>query len=388
MPPEPVDPVRLAQALIRRPSITPADAGALKILEDSLEKIGFVCQRLPFGEEGAQGPDARVENLYARFGTKTPNFCFAGHTDVVPPGPAEEWEHDPFSAKIQDGVLYGRGASDMKGSIAAFVAAAARFISKARPHGSISLLITGDEEGPSRHGTVRILEWMASQSEVIDACLVGEPTNPETLGDMMKVGRRGSVNAILSVQGVQGHVAYPEYADNPIPRLIAMLASLLAEPPDEGDTEFQPSHLGITSVDVGNPATNVTPPRAEARFNIRFGPSHDSASLERWIRDRLKVANSGTFDLDLTWSGPTFLTPPGDLRKIVADAVEKITGHRPMESTSGGTSDARYIQAVCPVVEFGGVGKTMHKANESVAVEDIIRLTDVYEEVLVAYFTR
>lgn len=388
MPRDLSDPVGLAQALVRCPSVTPADAGALGVLEEALEGLGFSCRRLAFGEEGAEGPDARVENLYARFGTERPNFCFAGHTDVVPPGDPAGWARDPFAGEVADGVLHGRGASDMKGGIAAFVAGAARFLAGGAPRGSISLLITGDEEGPARNGTQRVLAWMRGEGEAIDDCLVGEPTNPEALGDMMKVGRRGSVNAVLAVEGVQGHVAYPERADNPVPRLVAMLASLLAEPPDRGDDHFQPSHLGITSVDVGNPATNVTPARAEARFNVRYGPSHDPGSLERWIRGRLEAAGAGPFRLDLAWSGPAFLTPPGPLRGIVAGAVEAVTGRRPAESTAGGTSDARFIQAVCPVVEFGGVGRTMHQVDEQASVEDLRRLAAIYENVLASYFAR
>lgn len=380
------DPVVLAQKLIRCPSVTPADAGALAVLEDALGALDFTCRRLSFGVPGCTGPDARVDNLYARIGTARPNFCFAGHTDVVPTGSAGAWDEDPFAGLAENGILYGRGASDMKGSIAAFVAACTRFLARTPVYGSISLIITGDEEGEARNGTVKVLDWMHRHGEKIDACVVGEPTNLERLGDMMKVGRRGSVNAVLRVNGTQGHVAYPHLADNPIPRLLAMLAALLSENPDRGDEHFQPSNLEVTSVDVGNSATNVIPACAEASLNVRYGPSHTPESLEAWLREKLDQADAGAYALDLQWSGPAFLTRPGPLTSVVAEAVELVTGRRPEASTTGGTSDARFIQTVCPVVEFGGVGKTMHQANEHIHVADLMALVDVYETILELYF--
>lgn len=380
------DPLELAQALIRCPSVTPADAGALGVLEEALTGLGFSCERLSFGDPDSQGPDALVENLYARIGADRPNFCFAGHTDVVPPGAIESWDNDPFAGITRNGILHGRGASDMKGSIAAFVAACSRFLHGSHPYGSISLLITGDEEKDARNGTVRVLDWMQRHGEHIDACLVGEPTNPQQLGDMMKIGRRGSVNATLVVEGTQGHVAYPELADNPIPRLIALLASLLAKAPDDGTDHFQPSNLEVTSVDVGNSVTNVIPNSAKACFNVRYSSAHTPASLERWLRERLDLAAAGTYGLDLEWSGPAFLTEPGRLTEVVSRAVADVTGRQPEASTSGGTSDARFIQSVCPVVEFGGVGKTMHQVNEHILIEDLRALADVYERVLELFF--
>ena len=389
MPPEAsnvADPVVLTQKLIRCPSVTPVDAGALVVLEEALGALGFTCKRLPFGVSGCTGPDTRVDNLYARIGTNQPNFCFAGHTDVVPAGSTDAWDEDPFAGLAENGVLYGRGASDMKGSIAAFVAACARFLARKPAYGSISLLITGDEEGDAQNGTIKVLDWMRRHGETIDVCVIGEPTNPERLGEMMKVGRRGSVNAVLRVNGTQGHVAYPHLADNPIPRLVEMLAALLSENPDRGDEHFQPSNLEVTSVDVGNSATNVIPARAEARLNVRYGPSHTSESMEAWLRERLDQANVGTYTLELQWSGPAFLTKPGPLTSVVAEAVERVTGRRPEASTAGGTSDARFIQAVCPVVEFGGVGKTMHQANEHILLQDLMALAEVYEAILELYF--
>ena len=380
------DPLGLARALIRCPSVTPADAGALDVLVQALTPLGFTCTRLPFGTPGAGGLDARVDNLFARIGRKPPHFCFAGHTDVVPAGAAGQWDHEPFAATVKDGILHGRGAADMKGSIAAFVSACARFLKSKPAYGSISLLITGDEEGEALNGTVRVLEWMREHGEQPDACLVGEPTNPEQLGDMMKIGRRGSVNCTLEVHGTQGHVAYPALADNPIPRMISMLSSLLAEAPDPGDAHFQPSNVEVTSVDVGNPVTNVIPDTAKASFNVRYGPTHTPESLEAWLRGRLDQADAGAYALDMRWSGPAFLTEPGAFTDLVAGAVEEVTGRSPVASTSGGTSDARFIQAMCPVIEFGGVGRTMHQVNEQISVDDLTALAAVYERILARYF--
>lgn len=379
------DPVDLAAELIRCPSVTPRDAGALDVLQQALERLGFRCRRLPFG-------DPEVDNLYAEIGSGRPNFCFAGHTDVVPPGPADAWAIDPFAGTVRDGVLHGRGAADMKAAIAAFVTAAAGFLAERGTDGfagRISLLITGDEEGPATDGTVRVLEWLKAQGEILDACVVGEPTNPAALGDMMKIGRRGSLNATISVTGVQGHVAYPHLADNPVHHLVAMLAALTAEPLDAGTEHFQPSSLQITSVDVGNPASNVIPGRAEARLNIRFNDRHSGASLERWIRSTCaRAAPAATHEIAVHVSGEAFLTPPGQLSTLVADAVEAETGRRPELSTTGGTSDARFIKDFCPVVEFGMVGQTMHKVDERVAVEDVRTLARIYRRILDGYFTR
>ncbi|WP_158047019.1 succinyl-diaminopimelate desuccinylase [Skermanella pratensis] len=377
-----LDPVALTRALVRCRSVTPADAGALDVLQGVLEPLGFVCHRLRFEEEGT----APVENLYARLGTKGPNLCFAGHTDVVPPGDPAAWAVDPFAGEIVDGKLYGRGASDMKAAVAAFTAAVARRLGSAgTPPGSISLLITGDEEGPAVNGTRKVLDWLADRGEVLDACIVGEPTNPNYLGEMIKVGRRGSITGYLTVHGTQGHVAYPHLADNPLPRLVRMLAALTAEPLDRGNAHFQPSTLAITTIDVGNPADNVIPAKGSASFNIRFNDEHTSDGLKDWIR-RTCDAVGGRYDLDFRVSGESFLTPPGRLSDLVADAVERVTGHRPELSTTGGTSDARFIKSHCPVVEFGIVGQTMHKVDEHVAVADVERLTCIYGAVIDGFF--
>jgi succinyl-diaminopimelate desuccinylase len=370
-----IDPVTLTQALIRCKSITPADAGALAVLEAALHPMGFTCHRLPFGE----GPE-RVENLYARRGTAGPHFCFAGHTDVVPPGDLAAWRVDPFAGTVRDGKLYGRGAADMKGAIGAFVAAAA-----APTAGSVSLLITGDEEGVARNGTRKVLGWLAEKGERIDQCLVGEPTNPQTLGDMIKIGRRGSLNAVLTVEGTQGHVAYPQDADNPIPRLLAMLRALTESPLDQGTDHFQPSNLEITSIDVANPATNVIPAKAVARFNIRFNDLHTGEKLEALIKERV-ARTGGRFALSFDRSGEAFLTLPGTFTQLLADAVKAETGKTPVLSTTGGTSDARFIKDHCPVIEFGLAGKTMHKVDEHVPVADIAALARIYGRVLRAYF--
>ncbi|WP_119677549.1 succinyl-diaminopimelate desuccinylase [Indioceanicola profundi] len=378
------DPIALAQALVRCPSVTPADAGALDVLQRALEGMGFACTRLPFEEPGTD----RVDNLYARLGTEGPNLCFAGHTDVVPVGDAAAWTVDPFGGEIIDGRLYGRGTSDMKGGVAAFAAAVGRYLQKhGKPAGSISLLITGDEEGPSINGTRKMLDWMMETGERIDACIVGEPTNPKALGDMMKIGRRGSMTATLTAYGAQGHVAYPHLADNPLPRLTEALHLLSASPLDEGTPHFQPSTLAITTIDVGNPASNVIPAKGTARFNIRFNDLHTPRSLEAHIRDVLEEVG-GAWDLKIQVSGDAFLTPPGELSALLADAVEAETGRRPELSTSGGTSDARFIKDHCPVVEFGLVGATMHKVDENVAVADLEGLTAIYARLLESWFER
>lgn len=378
-----VDAAALAQALIRCPSVTPADAGALGVLEAALTPLGFTCHRLRFEEAGTDP----VDNLYARLGDAGPNLCFAGHTDVVPPGERKGWTVDPFAGTIQDGRLYGRGAADMKGAIAAFVAAVARRTAAGPVKGSISLLITGDEEGVAVNGTRKVLGWLKERGERLDACVVGEPTNPRALGDMIKIGRRGSLTGHLTVYGAQGHVAYPHLADNPLPRLVRMLAAVTAEPLDAGTAHFQPSTLALTTIDVGNPATNVIPAQGQATFNIRFNDAHDPAGLEAWLRARFDAVG-GAYDLRLVCSGDSFVTPPGPLSALVADAVEAVTGRRPELSTTGGTSDARFIKDHCPVVEFGLVGQTMHKVDEHVALDDLARLTDIYHAILRDAFER
>ena len=378
-----IDALALARELVRCDSVTPREAGALDLLERTLREIGFTCHRLTFDSGGT----AAVDNLYARYGTAPPNFCFAGHTDVVPVGARESWSVDPFAAEIVDEALYGRGAADMKGAIASFVAAATRLLrgrSGTLP-GSLSLLITGDEEGPAVNGTVKVLEWMRGRGEVIDSCLVGEPTNPTRLGEMAKIGRRGSLNATLTVAGTQGHVAYPDLADNPIPRLLAMLGRLTEKPLDAGSEHFQPSGLQISSIDVGNEASNVIPARASARFNIRFNDRHRSEDLIAWMR-RTCDEVGGAYELKAEVSGEEFLSPPGRLTEILVAAVKQTLGFEPELSTSGGTSDARFIKDVCPVAEFGLISQTMHKVDEHARLGDIAALTEVYAAVLDAYF--
>ena len=379
-----VDPVALAQALIRCPSVTPEEGGALDLLQRTLEELGFLCHRLRFSEAGT--PD--VDNLYARNGEGAPNFCFAGHTDVVPTGSLEAWSRGPFDAVVEDGVLYGRGASDMKGAIACFTAASQRIFTKGPLSGSISLLITGDEEGPAINGTQKMLRWLAEEGERLDACLVGEPTNPEQLGQMAKIGRRGSLNGRLTVHGVQGHTAYPDLADNPAHRLVAILNALTAIPLDQGSAHFPPSTLQISTIDIGNPATNVIPAAARATFNIRFNDLHTSASLTESLHEAIGAAigQGGRYDLDVAVSGESFLTPPGPLSRLISDAIEAVLGVVPELSTTGGTSDARFIKDYCEVIEFGMVGQTMHKVDEQARVEDLQNLTNIYEAVLTSYF--
>ncbi len=365
-----MDPVALAQALIRCRSVTPADGGAQDLLAAALDGLGFTVWRLPFGT---------TPNLFARRGDAPPHLCFAGHTDVVPAG--EGWSSDPFGGEIRDGVLLGRGACDMKGAIAAFVAA----VAQAPPGpGSISLLITGDEEGPARDGTVRVLEWMAANGHVPELCLVGEPTNPAHLGEVIKIGRRGSLNARITVHGIQGHVAYPHKVDNPVHRLVAALHDLTAAPLDDGNAWFEPSSLQVTSVDVGNLATNVVPAKATARLNIRFNDHHSGASLEAWLREAIG-GRAERFDLEVDVSGESFLTEPGPLVGRLRDAIGRACGTEPRLDTGGGTSDARFIARYCPVAEFGLVGATMHQVDEGVPVAELHALTDAYRAVLAAF---
>jgi succinyl-diaminopimelate desuccinylase len=379
------EPLGLARALIRCASVTPDDAGALDVLAAALEGLGFSCHKLVFSQAGT----ADIANLYARLGDGPPNFCFAGHTDVVPVGNSESWDTDPFGAEVIDGHLCGRGAADMKGAIASFVAALARFLAE-RPDGfdgSISLLITGDEEALAINGTVKVLDWLEARGETLDVCLVGEPTNPEKLGDMIKIGRRGSLVGHLTVFGTQGHTAYGHLADNPIPRLLAMLRAITERSLDEGTDHFQPSTIEISTIDTGNPATNLIPDRTSASFSIRFNDLHTAASIERWLRQSFDEVG-GRHELKLQISGEAFLCPPGAWSELLAGAVERTIGIRPEFSTSGGTSDARFIQRACPVAEFGLPGKTMHKANERTALADLEKLADIYKAVLDDYFAR
>lgn len=366
-----------AQALLRRASVTPADDGAMAVLGAQLGQLGLTVTSLPFGPEGAKTP-----NLFARIGTAAPHLCFAGHTDVVPPG--DGWTAAPFAGAIRDGLIFGRGAADMKGGIAAFVAALADLLAERPLRGSVSLLITGDEEGPARHGTCDVLPWMAGQNQIPDFCIVGEPTNPAVMGEVIKIGRRGSLNAVINVRGVQGHVAYPHRADNPVHRLIACLHVLQTHELDQGNEAFQPSSLQVTSIDVGNAATNVIPAKASARLNIRFNDHHTGADLVRWI-ERVVADHAPDADVSAAISGEAFRTDPGGAVGALAGAVERVTGRRPALDTGGGTSDARFIARYCPVAEFGLVGATMHKADEHVALADLATLRDVYREFMEAF---
>ncbi|MDG1273172.1 MAG: succinyl-diaminopimelate desuccinylase [Alphaproteobacteria bacterium] len=380
-----IDPVELSQRLIRCPSVTPVEGGALDELQGVLEKLGFKCKRLPFSDNGT--PD--VDNLYARIGTSGPNFCFAGHSDVVPPGQFSEWNGDPFSGIITDGKLYGRGSSDMKSAIASFVAAAQRYIDETgnKLPFSISLLITGDEEGPAINGTIKVLKWMEENDENIDCCVVGEPTNPDFLGGMAKIGRRGSFTGWLTVYGTQGHTAYPHLADNPLSRMVKMLGPLSEEKLDEGTQYFPPSTVAIAAIDTGNTASNVIPNQATATFNIRFNDSKTGQEIEDWLR-RIFNKVGGEFDLKTACSSDAFITEPGPLTEDLLASVKEVTGVFPELSTTGGTSDARFIRKYCPVIEFGGVGKTMHKINEHVEVEDIKILSNIYYVLLKRFFAR
>jgi succinyl-diaminopimelate desuccinylase len=371
-------PVPLAQQLIRCPSVTPADAGAIGVLAEALQGLGFVCHRLTFGS----APDGPVENLFATIGSGGPHFAFAGHTDVVPEG--NGWSVDPYAADIANGLLVGRGAADMKGALAAMVSAAAAHVARGTP-GTLSFIITGDEEGPATHGTDELLRWMAATGHRPDMCLVGEPTSARRLGDMMKIGRRGSLNVWITVNGAQGHVAYPDRADNPIPRLVAILAELQARMLDEGTDWFSPSNLEVTDLEVGNPATNVIPAQARARLNIRFNDTHSGADLAAWI-ETVVARHAPSADVRIRISGEAFLTEPGALSSLVAGAVAAETGISPELSTSGGTSDARFIRRMCPVVEFGLPGQSMHKVDEQAAVADIEALARIYDRILQAVF--
>jgi succinyl-diaminopimelate desuccinylase len=381
----PASALDLCRALLRCASVTPNDGGALALLENYLKAAGFATYRLRFSEPGT--PD--VDNLYARIGTGAPHLLFAGHTDVVPPGDGAQWRFDPFAGEVAEGMIWGRGASDMKGAVAAFAAAATAYVAE-HPilKGSIGFLITGDEEGPAINGTAKLLAWAQARGERFDHCLVGEPTSAAALGDAIKIGRRGSLNARLNVHGRQGHVAYPQRADNPIPPLMRLLAGLIATPLDAGTAHFEPSNLEIVSVDVGNPAMNVIPGAAHAHFNVRFNDLWTPATLEAEIAGRCAAAAQGArYDLSFEpCNALAFVTAPDRFTEIVAAAIAARTGLRPALSTSGGTSDARFIRAYGPVVEFGLVGATMHMFDERITVADLDGLTGIYRDIVDRYF--
>jgi succinyl-diaminopimelate desuccinylase len=380
------DPIALARELLRCPSVTPKEGGALLLLDKVLSGAGFTVHRVTFSEPGADD----IDNLYARIGTAGPHLAFAGHTDVVPPGDETRWRHPPFAGDIADNVLFGRGAVDMKGGIACEIAAVLDYLAAndGKPKGSISFLITGDEEGIAVNGTVKLLRWAAARGEKFDHCILGEPTNPKVLGDMVKIGRRGSLNGTLVVTGKEGHVAYPALADNPVRRIVAIMAAVMAEPLDAGSAHFDPSNLEFTSVDVGNRTVNVIPPEARARFNIRFNDRHTQGSLKTLIEARAHTAaQGGHFRIDWEPSNAdVFVTKPGPFVDMVSGAIAEVTGRQPELSTSGGTSDARFVKDYCPVVEFGLVNATMHKIDECVATADLVTLTAIYRRILDRYF--
>jgi succinyl-diaminopimelate desuccinylase len=385
------DALSIARDLIRCPSVTPADAGALGVLEKALNAAGFTCQRVTFSEPGT----ADVDNLYARIGTDGPHITFAGHTDVVPPGDESAWSVGAFSGEVKDGFLHGRGAVDMKGGIACSVAAVLEHLAanddkpRADGKGSISFLITGDEEDVSINGTIKLLKWAAERGEKFDHCVLGEPSNVETLGDTIKVGRRGSQSGTLYVDGMQGHVAYPHRAANPVPDISRLIVAISDEPLDHGSAQFQASNLEFTSVDVGNTANNVIPGQARAKFNIRYNDNHTQASLRELVETRLTKACGNRIRARIVWepsNSNVFVTKPGPFTDLAVSAIEEVTGRKPELSTSGGTSDARFISSYCPVIEFGLVGQTMHQIDERVPVRDLERLTKVYRGILARYF--
>ncbi len=378
----PVDPVALTADLVRCPSVTPAEGGALVLLEKLLTAGGFECTRVDRGG---------IANLYARWGRKGANrtFGFNGHTDVVPLGYENDWSVLPFGGEIKDGYLYGRGATDMKSGVAAFAAAAIDFVHETPPDGAVVLAITGDEEADALHGTTALLDWMAAEGEAMSVCLVGEPTCPDVMGEAMKIGRRGSLTAWLTVRGVQGHAAYPHRAKNPLPAMARLVDRLSSHVLDEGTEHFDPSTLAVVTIDTGNAATNVIPATTRATVNVRFNDAHSSQSIVDWIGEEAgQVTEEFDVDVDINVkvSGESFLTPPGDLSDLVAAAVEAETGVKPVLSTSGGTSDARFVKDHCPVVEFGLVGKTMHQVDERVSVEQISQLKTIYKRILTEYF--
>src|SRR4051812_45900402 len=381
-----IDALSIAQSLVRCPSVTPADAGALGVLETILKDAGFETHRVIFGEPGT----ADIDNLYARIGSEAPHITFAGHTDVVPAGDESAWTHGAFSGEVKDGMLYGRGAVDMKGGIACSVAATLGYLAEnGEPNGSISFLITGDEEDVAVNGTVKLLQWAAARGQKFDHCVLGEPSNVEELGDCIKVGRRGSLSGTLIVDGIQGHVAYPHRASNPVPDISALIVALSNEPLDHGSAHFQPSNLEFTSVDVGNSASNVIPAQARAKFNIRFNDHHDHESLRALIEARVAKAAGNRIRERVVWepsNAGVFLTKPGAFIDLVVAAIEEVTGRKPDLNTGGGTSDARFITHYCPVIEFGLVGQTMHQVDERAPVSDLEKLTKIYRGVLDRYF--
>jgi succinyl-diaminopimelate desuccinylase len=381
------DPIAIARDLLRCPSVTPTEGGALTLLETVLKSAGFTVHRMTFSEPGT----ADVENLYARIGTGAPHLMFAGHTDVVPPGDPKAWSHAPFSADIDNGVLYGRGAVDMKGAIACKIAATLDYLAGngGKPKGSISFLITGDEEGVAINGSPKLLKWAAEHGEKFDHCVLGEPGNVAELGDTIKLGRRGSQNGVLVVIGKMGHVAYPHRADNPVRGLVKLMSALMDEPLDKGSHKFDPSNLEFTSIDIGNPTVNLIPGEARARFNIRFNDCHNYASLKALVEQRAANAAGDKVKWRIDWepsNADVFYTEPSPFTDVVIGAVAEITGRKPKLSTSGGTSDARFIKDYCPVVEFGLVGTTMHATDERVPVADLTKLTAVYRRLLDRYF--
>jgi succinyl-diaminopimelate desuccinylase len=381
------DPLVIAQELLRCPSVTPAEGGALRYLERLLTGAGFAVQRMTFSEPGT--PD--INNLYARIGNGAPNIVFAGHTDVVPPGEVKNWQHAPFAGEVADGQLYGRGAVDMKGGIACAVAATLDYLAAngGKPRGSISFLITGDEESIAVNGTVKLVAWAAAQGQKFDHCILGEPSNVRELGDTIKIGRRGSLNGVLTVSGQQGHVAYPDRAENPVRGIVTLINALMSEPLDQGSQHFQPSNLEFTSIDVGNATVNLIPGEARARFNIRFNDRHTQDSLKQLIEQRAAKAAAPRIRFALQWepsNADVFVVETGPFTDLVAGAVTEVTKRKPELSTTGGTSDARFIKNYCPVVEFGLVGQTMHQVNERVPLTDLATLTAIYRRVLERYF--
>jgi len=380
------DPVALARDLLRCLSITPAEGGALTLIERVLQGAGFTVHRVTFEEPGTDP----IENLYARIGDTAPHLMFAGHTDVVPPGDEAKWTHPPFAGEVTDGVLYGRGAVDMKGAIAAKIAAVLDYLAaNEEPKGSISFLITGDEEGIAVNGTIKLLKWAATRGEKFDHCILGEPTNPQALGDMIKIGRRGSQNGTLIVNGTQGHVAYPELADNPVRGITTIIGAINAEPIDDGTEHFGASNLEFTSVDVGNKTVNVIPSEARARFNVRFNDTRTREALRALVEERVAKAAGNSIRWSIDWepsNSNVFLTAPGPFVSMISSAVTEVTGRTPVLSTTGGTSDARFIKDYCPVIEFGLLSREMHRTDEHVATADLVALTAIYRHILDRYF--
>lgn len=375
------DVIELTQKLISCPSVTPKDAGALDYLSTKLEALGFTCHSLPFGEG-----EERVENLFARLGDSAPHICYAGHTDVVPSGPEEKWTYGPFNPHIEDGILYGRGSSDMKGSVAAFTAAVSKYLSQTTPKGSISLLITGDEEGPAINGTVKVLDWMKEHNHIPDVALVGEPTNPDFLGQEIKIGRRGSLTGTLTINGKQGHVAYQHLADNPLPKLSKILDHLANHKFDAGSEYFPATNLEITTIDVGNTVDNVIPQSGAAKFNIRFNDQWSSKTLKEELHRIIKSCGF-KYDFKTVCGAESFLTKPGDWSNIARASVHDITGKTPEFTTNGGTSDARFVSQHCPVVEFGGINESIHQIDENAKVSDLEDLTKIFTKILERFFS-